>query len=275
METACKIDEIKTIVLENYQNGGLSRHPRISSSRSVVGVENIIVWGGNVFNCGEDELSRFVYQNKDSLLSFTYLPIKTKGGEMLRPFYFRGDRIGKCLFPNLCELRMPLFNYSTFSPLNWGWITPVLRSLCMIGTACDTFDPTLYSLWVNLEIPKVIVSHCPKLDIIAIGAVSPDKELQFQVHILIKPAKILTWEKLRLLHVILFKETIETCPVLSVLQHSANLQLVLSFLNCQWVVKEYQSPEVWEILPDGLKKGDSHPQCNKEDYSYFRAFMDG
>jgi len=60
-----------------------------ADSRRVCGVEedtrkksweNVLIFGGWYANIGEDNMSELVYNSKDQLETFCYLPHRTKGG---------------------------------------------------------------------------------------------------------------------------------------------------------------------------------------------------
>lgn len=67
-------------------------------------VKKLVVMGGVVGNGGEDRLSRLVLKNKDTLEEIRYLPVQTKGGLFIRPYYgahVEDNRSRMCTFPNL------------------------------------------------------------------------------------------------------------------------------------------------------------------------------
>lgn len=78
----------------------------------------LCVWRGSVLNGGESSLSSFAWNNKTTLETVCYAPLRTKGGVFIRPLYYRGDRGGNAEFP---ALRMLVLGARVF-PHEYGWI---------------------------------------------------------------------------------------------------------------------------------------------------------
>lgn len=57
-------------------------------------IKTLIVNGGNVLNCAEDDISKIILKHRRTLVEIVYLPDDTKGGLFIRPYYSRGDRNG-------------------------------------------------------------------------------------------------------------------------------------------------------------------------------------
>lgn len=89
------------------------------------------MWGGCVNNCGEHTVSGVVDRHAATLRRATYCPDRTKGGVLVRPKYYRGDRGGTAIFPVLTDLTIRL-EPSVF-PSRYGWITPALRRLRLVA----------------------------------------------------------------------------------------------------------------------------------------------
>jgi len=93
-------------------------------------VEELVVWGGIVANCGEDVLAKLVDACAAQLRRVVYCPDRTKGGCLIRPKYYLGNRGGKQTFPRLLELSIRL--EPVLLPRQFGWITPALRQLHLL-----------------------------------------------------------------------------------------------------------------------------------------------
>ena len=102
-------------------------------------LESIVVWGGLSANCGEEQLSRLVDSNCLTLKRMVFLPRQTKGGVLIRPKYYRGNRAGRTEFP---ALKFMAINYLIVrgprqqGPYFWGWDTPSLTDLTIVS--CET-----------------------------------------------------------------------------------------------------------------------------------------
>ncbi len=72
-------------------------------------VKKLVVNGGNVWNCGEDLLSRLLLKHKDTLEEIQYVPSDTKGGSFLRPYYGTSEpnkRVKPCVFPRVTHVML-------------------------------------------------------------------------------------------------------------------------------------------------------------------------
>mmetsp|Transcript_80030 Transcript_80030/g.138912 ORF Transcript_80030/g.138912 Transcript_80030/m.138912 type:complete len:324 (+) Transcript_80030:83-1054(+) len=106
-----------------------------------VQAEELVVWGGMVANCAEDALSRVVDSSSQTLRSVTYCPDRTKGGVLIRPKYYQGDRSGRAVFSRLTDLAIRL--EPALLPIEFGWTTPELqrlRLLCVISASDRSRD---------------------------------------------------------------------------------------------------------------------------------------
>ncbi len=74
----------------------------------IVPLRRIVVWGGLVANMGEDVISSLLRDHAESVEEFVYFPAHTKGGNMLRPLYYKSDRCGIGTFPRLRRLQFAL-----------------------------------------------------------------------------------------------------------------------------------------------------------------------
>ena len=89
-------------------------------------IHTFSVLGGYRYNWGEDEDSKFVFGNVNTLTSVTYWPDCTKGGDLVRPFYWKGDRKTALEFPVLKTLKVTAW---ASNPRHFGWIAPELETL--------------------------------------------------------------------------------------------------------------------------------------------------
>jgi hypothetical protein len=133
---------------------------------------HFVVWGGGVYNHGEDDVSKFLHFHRANLTSFTYFPEQTKGGVMVRPRYFVSDRAGRCEFPALLQLTMPLIAGVHGKSL---WITPRLKTLTLLAEPQHVNDNAEWFQmcvgdWLNWtsDCTKVL-ADCPELDEIVIA----------------------------------------------------------------------------------------------------------
>jgi hypothetical protein len=65
-------------------------------------VKKLVVRGGNVWNCGEDGLSRQLLKHRETLEEIVYVPDDTKDGTFIRPYYGTSSptrRSDSCVFP--------------------------------------------------------------------------------------------------------------------------------------------------------------------------------
>ena len=70
--------------------GAFRRHQGLGRA-----LHEVVVWGGIVANCAEDGLSLVIDQNAATLESLCYCPDRTKGGVLVRPKYYQGDRFAR------------------------------------------------------------------------------------------------------------------------------------------------------------------------------------
>mmetsp|Transcript_14815 Transcript_14815/g.22306 ORF Transcript_14815/g.22306 Transcript_14815/m.22306 type:complete len:224 (-) Transcript_14815:126-797(-) len=166
------------------------------------------VWGGVIANCGEDRVSELVYQSRDTLEVFLYYPRSTKGGVMVRPLYFQGNRCGRVVFSVLTELTMPwnAIKY-TMSLQKFGWITPKLKSLTILHPSTSPFQS------VELSSLLSITQEAPELEIIRIGIANYSDLNNIEEYATILPAVSLSWDKKRLLLLAMAKESHTSCPL--------------------------------------------------------------
>lgn len=189
-------------------------------------LHTLVVWGGLVANCGEDNLSRLVDFNAAQLQFVTYCPDRTKGGALIRPKYYQGDRGGRETFPKLINLTIRL--EPALLPKDYGWITPELthlRLLCVTAAVNrsrdnrgasiqDTRVPCRNSVrtWIGAGnspkwsesvvkgFPEQMRSCCPKLESIVIAFCSTQDEAREETDwITLHPPRPLSWDIRRLL----------------------------------------------------------------------------
>jgi len=184
-------------------------------------IEQLVVWGGEVANRAEDDLSKVVDRSAGTLRSVTYCPDRTKGGVLVRPKYYRGDRGGEQVFPQLTDLAIRL--EPVLLPREYGWITPGLRHLrllCMThglqrsrdeyGGKPDFRLPNRRCIqaWLGQErqelerqsLPQELLASCPNLESITIAlAAAEDEDYTGTDWFLLLPAKPVPWSVHRLL----------------------------------------------------------------------------
>lgn len=188
--------------------------------RDCRGVEELIVWGGCVANCGEDTLSSIVDRNASSLQHVVYCPDRTKGGVLIRPKYHRGDRGGKALFSSLVDLSIRL--EPVLLPQQLGWVTPGLkrmRLLCVMRksprytySALEADGSSKLELpcrralqqWLNTSepsgLPQQLLRACPDLESITFSICSTVDSSRTETDwIALLPPKPVPWSIHRLL----------------------------------------------------------------------------
>merc|ERR1712039_1130895 len=116
----------------------------------------------------------------------TYCPDRTKGGCLVRPHYYRGDRGGQATFPQVTDLAIRL--EPVLLPTEYGWITPGLlrlRLLCVISTyavpqgqyvasRCRMPSRAALRRWLDKGLPRKMLSTCPELESITIALCSTE-----------------------------------------------------------------------------------------------------
>ena len=95
----------------------------------------LVVWGGVVANGGEGILSCLVDNNSHTLQRVMYAPVRTKGGCLIRPKYYVGNRSGEQRFENLKELAIRAD--PGLLPRSYGWVTPNLNQLELLVSSSD------------------------------------------------------------------------------------------------------------------------------------------
>jgi len=129
--------------------------------------KNVLIFGGWYANIGEDNMSELVYNSKDQLETFCYLPHNTKGGDLVRPGYHKisCDRDAVEEFPKLHTLCIT--RYVDRSPLRYGWKTPNLKTLVVLIERPAENDRELS--WIDpTRNPKYVFQECPLLEKIII-----------------------------------------------------------------------------------------------------------
>jgi len=206
MRRESQVPEEGVIEYIQCDNGGFRPDPARACD-----IRRLIVWGGCVANIGEDNLSRFVDAGAEVLEHMTYIPDRTKGGVLIRPKYYRGDRGGQQVFPRLTELTIRLS--PVLLPLESGWLMPGLQRLRLLvdvkgetlkgGVPCALQSDL--RTWLGLQrrrrcLPNVMMTACPELDSISIALGSTQDETQEQTDwFVMKPPRLVPWEVHRLL----------------------------------------------------------------------------
>ena len=107
---------------------------------SISVITRLVVQGGCVFNCGEDDLAKLVRDNSTTLLEVVYTPDFTKGGDMIRPNYSAYDQPEQVVFPELESVTINAVGVLAFSRT---WIAPKLKHLKVLfakGTVVTEAD---------------------------------------------------------------------------------------------------------------------------------------
>jgi len=250
-------------------------------------VSELIVWGGVVANCGEHTLSKIAFENAHILRSLVYCPDRTKGGALIRPGYFRGDRGFKMEFPKLTDMSIRLS--PALLPEEYGWITPELRRLrllCVIPALQRSRDdsgrgspdfrlPGFKSVnkWLSVNTQNALscalFTACPKLESITLVLCSTADSTCSQTDwIELLPPKPLPWNIQRLLLLPVLKpvehikdagdaRTCDRSPLSSLVPNIT--QMIFAFLGRpRWQYKDHAVPmsTMGELgLPDGFCRG--------------------
>lgn len=180
----------------------LVHSPSISSSLEVT------IWGGTVANCAESDISMCLFKYREHLRKIIYFPSRTKGGVMIRPLYFRGDRQGHCEYKNLTDLTMPFIGLGLF-PERFGWIIPDLRYLTFI---IDSRRYNKEGFKYDLEIFQTLFQQYSNLKMIQIKKASPDDQ-DMLMHPMVKARCPVVLEyNVKILLFLAIKENSKTCP---------------------------------------------------------------
>lgn len=182
---------------------------RLPRFHSVEGepLHDVTVWMGNMYNNGEDAASRLVHGHRDTLRSFVYLPLRHKGGRMVRPHYYRNDRTKTMEFPLLETLG---YWGDCGSPADIKWVAPNLKKLVLFAKGCLSRD-LLLERWtlnpqpmVNLRqtfYPQDTLTQCPNLEEILCAEVTdPYCSDSYRIVRRLVPPCPLEWDKLKQLH---------------------------------------------------------------------------
>jgi len=230
------------------------------------------VWGGIVANCAEHELSALVDENAASLRSVLYMPQRTKGGVLIRPKYYCGDRVGRTTFPVLKALAIRCS--PALLPADYGWVTPALEELTILvdpDVTCerdvarwlDLSDAGLCELVrtggtgrVQPSIDPAEQRSCPDLHRVHLVLCRTDDQGMGQV--LLMSAKFRfrpDWEVERLLHIVAAKPdtTDETTAVCHAALGQA-LPMILQYLADKpvWTLSKKNAPSQAELARIGL-----------------------
>lgn len=199
-------------------------------------ITKIVVWACGVQNNGEAQLSWLVYRNRSALKEFTYFPSSTKGGGLVRPFYWNNDRDSGAEFPSLTSLTYLLSQAGFFSTSWWGWKTPALQHLTFLISEWDDPKDHQFGRWFDTSpagtrFPE-LAEFVPSLEDVTFAfADSKDLE-QRQIY----PAWRLTrptarWERIRLLFIARQKEDASYCPFAALPLDTVK---VIAGLLCKW-----------------------------------------
>jgi len=238
--------------------------PRKDNSLNALPVNELIVWGGVVANCGEDNLSSLVFKNSEILETVVYCPDRTKGGCLIRPGYFRGDRSLELEFGKLRDLSIRLS--PALLPQEYGWITPELRHLRLLsvitalqcsrdggnrGTS-DSRLPDCHSLrrWLSVstkdDLPCALLAACPKLESITIALCSTaDTQCTQTDWIELLPPKPLPWSTQKLLLLPLLKPASQNKGAVSPLSSLCLniVKIIFAFLGRpRWQYRDHEVP---------------------------------
>jgi hypothetical protein len=234
--------EVDSLSLYNEDNYGISSicsefSRRVNERPSAE--YKVVVWGGCVANCAEDSLSEAVYDIRDRIISFLYFPSRTKGGVVMRPLYFKGNRNGSCVYPNLRNLTLPLLRYSSlsFSVKSFGYEVPSLEHLAFITS--DSRIESISPEWTDLSIPERILIEHPRIKSIQIVFGLFSKPMVMNPIISFYPPQMLGWEVCRVLFLGI-RQQHDNSPFAKL--SSDLLRMIIGMINHSWIVKVYPSP---------------------------------
>jgi hypothetical protein len=210
-------DSITRIQFIHATNSGFLS---VSEEQEGASVQELVVWGGLVANGAEQSLSQLVDGQSENLVSITYCPSWTKGGLLIRPKYWLGDRCGTAVFTRLTDLSIRLD--PPILPKDYGWVTPALRRLRVIHTTktmpedddesvegCLP-DRSALNQWLNMEAGasycQCVLEASPNLESITISLASvagASPEMLDWIHLL--PPRPVPWQVQRLLYLAVHK----------------------------------------------------------------------
>lgn len=185
-------------------------------------IEELVVWGGKVANCAEHILSEMVDRQRNLLKSVTYCPAWTKGGVLIRPKYWLGNRAGTAVFPRLTRLSIRLD--PSIVPQDYGWIMPALQRLRLLhvmhsfpqedlpGAQSETCLPDRAALecWLDTTVPssysRRVLEASPELQSITVAVATTAGESQDSLDwIHLAPPQPVSWDVQRLLFLVVSK----------------------------------------------------------------------
>lgn len=195
------------LVVHRMSNG-------MRGARSMRGiVSDATIWGGDCFNCGEDNVSTLVQAQREHLRRFIYLPESHKGGRMVRPLYCRGDRSSTMQFPLLKTLG---YYEDCGTPLDARWIVPNLETLYVFDGGRRRNGGSILDRWKasgnHQSLPMRVLTESPNIQEIIVAQPDFTEPFQFQVIRRLYPCP-LAWPTFRLIQVVLKKENPITCPM--------------------------------------------------------------
>jgi len=219
-------------------------------------VQELVVWGGNVWNGGEHALSEMVDASSCCLRSLVYCPNGTKGGCLVRPKYHQSDRQGKETFPSLTDLTIRLV--PCLIPQDYGWITPGLRRLRLVvptqGATGSLREEEIIRSRLRLQeslckwlkrgpdtYPEILLNDCPHLESIQVVFASTSKEDRTEIEwISLLPPKRIPWNIHRLMLLAVLKPEGSGSPSIACLDIHL-VDAILAFLGRPaWILQEKQ-----------------------------------
>jgi hypothetical protein len=189
-----------------------SNYETSDKARAGTNAIDVTIWGGDCFNCGEDSVSTLIHSQREHLSRFIYLPTRHKGGRMVRPHYYRSDRLSTMSFPSLKTLG---YYQDCGTPLDALWIVPNLETLYVFegGRRRPILDRWSVEPGDGTNLPQRVLEECPNLREIICAKPDFSEPFQFQTLRRLMPPHPLAWDCLRLLEVVLKKEDRDTCPM--------------------------------------------------------------
>eukprot|EP01084_Bolivina_argentea_P262084 443125_1 len=124
-------------------------------------VIDVIIWGGYSFNGGEAGISKMLLNRFRELERFVFIPQDHKGGRLVRPKYYNGDRSGKQTFPSLHTLG---YWADIGVPKEYGWICPNLKKLIVFEPYAD-YEKMIKPKSIT-QLNEEILKDCPLLQTI-------------------------------------------------------------------------------------------------------------
>eukprot|EP01102_Stenamoeba_stenopodia_P007415 TRINITY_DN2074_c0_g6_i1.p1 TRINITY_DN2074_c0_g6~~TRINITY_DN2074_c0_g6_i1.p1 ORF type:complete len:368 (-),score=73.87 TRINITY_DN2074_c0_g6_i1:56-1015(-) len=192
-----------------------SRECRREISKRVA--RELVFWGGDFLNNSEFNTSLIVHRCALVLERLSFLPRYTKGGAMIRPKYYEGNRTSIVHFPRLTHLSIPFHTYVE-NPFEWGYDAPSLKHIeLLIDPEHVSISESAYyfhdyiQVWQRPDkVPTALLAHYPELrDITAVIARVDDKTRTRIPWAILHTPRRESWDVVRLLFIAFHKEQLD------------------------------------------------------------------